>query len=245
MKHVVFISYHHDSSAQLVEHIVQALEREGIECWYAPRDVTSKYAGDIVRAIDECKIFLLIMNRYSTCSEHVLNEIDCAFNRFHHKEDIRLLPFRTDKEGMPDDVKYYLGRIHSLDGSDPPEEERIATLVSRIAYWLQEEEEGAPVQGMRNNAQPQAGEIRSTSLTYNTNFVGREAELEEMHQLLWGENNKLFLFGTGGMGKSELARQYLRKFQGEYTTVVWLTYNTDIQDMLISDQFLHIRGLES
>lgn len=47
------------------------------------------------------------------------------------------------------------------------------------------------------------------------------------------------------MGKSELARQYLQQFQGEYTTVVWLTYNTDIQDMLISDQFLHIRGLES
>lgn len=115
MKHVVFISYHHDSSAQLVEHIVQALEREGIECWYAPRDVTSKYAGDIVRAIDECKIFLLIMNRYSTCSEHVLNEIDCAFNRFHHKEDIRLLPFRTDKENMTDDVKYYLG-LHPQPG---------------------------------------------------------------------------------------------------------------------------------
>ena len=51
MKHVVFISYHHDSSAQLVEHIVQALEREGIECWYAPRDVTSKYAGDIVLSL--------------------------------------------------------------------------------------------------------------------------------------------------------------------------------------------------
>ncbi len=47
------------------------------------------------------------------------------------------------------------------------------------------------------------------------------------------------------MGKSELARQYLRKFQGEYATLVWLTYNTDIQEMLISDQFLLIRGLES
>ena len=90
-----------------------------------------------MRAIEECKVFLLVMNRYSTHSEHVLNEIDCAFNRFHHKEAIRLLPFRTDKENLPDDVKYYLGRIHSLDGSEPPEEERISSLVSRIAYWLQ------------------------------------------------------------------------------------------------------------
>ena len=243
MKHFVFISYHHDSSAQLVERIVQALERDGIKCWYAPRDVTSQYAGDIVRAIDECRIFLLIMNRYSTHSAHVLNEIDCAFNRFHHREDIRLLPFRTDKESMPDDVKYYLGRIHSLDGSDPPEEERVSALVSRIAYWLQEEEGDGP--DRESGGGLLAGEIRSTVLTGNTNFVGREAELEEMHRLLRGEDNKLFLFGAGGMGKSELARQYLRRFRGEYATVVWMTCNTDIQEMLISDQFLHIRGLES
>ena len=243
MEHSVFISYHHDSSAQLVEHIVRALENSGIKCWYAPRDVESKYAGDIVRAIEECKIFLLIMNRYSTHSEHVLNEINCAFNRFHQKESIRLLPFRTDKENMSDDVKYYLGRIHSLDGSEPPEEERISTLVSRIAYLLQAED--TSVQGHRDSSHPRSMDIRSTILTYNTNFVGREAELEEMHQLLQGENNKLFLFGTGGIGKSELARQYLRTFQSEYTTMVWLTYNTDIQDMIISDQFLLIHGLES
>ena len=246
MNHIVFISYHHDSSVELVKHIVQALESHGIKCWYAPRDVTSKYAGDIVRAIEECKIFLLIMNQYSSRSEHVLNEIDCAFNRLHHKENIRLLPLRTDKENLSDDVKYYLGRIHSLDASDPPEEERISTLVSRIAYWLQEEEEGeeSSDQG-KSSTRAQTGAIRSTTLVCNTNFVGREAELEEMHRLLQSENNKLFLFGTGGMGKSELARQYLRKFQGEYTTTVWLTCNTNIQDMVISDQFLRIRGLES
>ena len=245
MEHSVFISYHHDSSVQLVERIVQALESSGIKCWYAPRDVQSKYAGDIVRAIEECKVFLLVMNRYSTHSEHVLNEIDCAFNRFHHKEAIRLLPFRTDKENLPDDVKYYLGRIHSLDGSEPPEEERISSLVSRIAYWLQSEEPAGAGPAQMGSPGPGAGEIRSTALGHNTNFVGREEELQEMHRLLRGENNKLFLFGTGGMGKSELARQYLRKFQGEYATLVWLTYNTDIQEMLISDQFLLIRGLES
>lgn len=245
MNHIVFISYHHDSSVELVEHIVQALESHGIKCWYAPRDVSSKYAGDIVRAIEECKIFLLIMNRYSSRSEHVLNEIDCAFNRLHHKEDIRLLPLRTDKENMSDDVKYYLGRIHSLDASDPPEEERISTLVSRIIYWLQEEKEEESANRGESGAWAQAGAIRSTSLVYNMNFVGRQAELEEMHRLLHGENNKLFLFGTGGMGKSELARQYMRKFQGEYSTMVWLTCNDSIQDMMISDQFLRIRGLES
>ena len=245
VEHQVFISYHHDSSAQLVEHIVQALESCGIKCWYAPRDVDSKYAGDIVRAIEECRIFLLIMNRYATHSEHVLNEIDCAFNLFHQKTGIRLVPFRTDKENLPDDVRYYLGRIHSLDGSEPPEEARISDLVSRITYCLQGQEEGGSSRGQAAGPAPGAAGIRSTALVHNTNFVGREEELAEMHRLLQGENNKLFLFGTGGMGKSELARQYLRRFQGAYTTMVWMTYNADLQEMLITDQFLLIHGLEN
>lgn len=96
MQHEVFISYHRNSSAELVEHIVAALESHGIKCWYAPRDVDSSYAGDIVKAINTCKVFLLVMNEQSSHSAHVLNEIDCAFNRFHQHESIRLLPFRTD-----------------------------------------------------------------------------------------------------------------------------------------------------
>lgn len=92
MQHEVFISYHRNSSAELVEHIVAALESHGIKCWYAPRDVDSSYAGDIVKAINTCKVFLLVMNEQSSHSAHVLNEIDCAFNRFHQHESIRLLP---------------------------------------------------------------------------------------------------------------------------------------------------------
>ena len=73
-------------------------------------------------------------------SAHVLNEIDCAFNRFHQHESIRLLPFRTDNREISDEVGYYLGRIHFLDGTEPPEEDRINALVSRISYWIQSSE---------------------------------------------------------------------------------------------------------
>lgn len=246
MHHEVFISYHRNSSAELVENIVQALESKGIKCWYAPRDVESKYAGDIVKAIEDCKIFLLIMNQYSSHSEHVLNEINYAFHRFHQKERIRLLPFRTDTNELSDDLKYYLGRIHCLDGSEPPEEERVNALVSRISYWLQNEIwEDSDRRASIESLPASYNSIRSTTLVHNTNFVGRTAELEEMHQLLHTNNNKLFLSGAGGLGKSELARQYVLKYESEYKTIVWLSYNTNIEDMLISDQFLLIRGLEN
>lgn len=221
MQHEVFISYHRNSSAELVEHIVAALESHGIKCWYAPRDVDSSYAGDIVKAINTCKVFLLVINEQSSHSAHVLNEIDCAFNRFHQHESIRLLPFRTDNREISDDVRYYLGRIHFLDGTEPPEEDRINALVSRISYWIQSSE-------WNNNAQPvvQVQSIHSTTLVHNTNFVGRASELNEIYRLLHSDNNKLFLCGTGGIGKSELARQYGLKFQNEYRTILWFTYKS-------------------
>ncbi len=39
-------------------------------------------------------------------SAHVLNEINCAFERFKNHEDIVLLPFRLDNCNLSDDVYY-------------------------------------------------------------------------------------------------------------------------------------------
>ena len=81
---------------------------------------------------------------------------------------------------------------------------------------------------------------------YTTQILfGRASELNEIYRLLHSDNNKLFLCGTGGIGKSELARQYGLKFQNEYRTILWFTYNSTLEDMIITDQFLLIHGLEN
>ena len=49
VEHSVFISYHHDSSVQLVERIVQALESSGIKCWYAPGMCNPNMRGHCAR----------------------------------------------------------------------------------------------------------------------------------------------------------------------------------------------------
>jgi hypothetical protein len=52
----VFISYA-SQDATAAEFIVEALERQGLKCWIAPRDVTAgtPYAGQIIHAIDAAK----------------------------------------------------------------------------------------------------------------------------------------------------------------------------------------------
>src|ERR1700734_300344 len=62
----VFISY---ASADFAEtdRIVTALERRGLRCWFAPRDVGAGalYAEAIIRAINECKALILILSANS------------------------------------------------------------------------------------------------------------------------------------------------------------------------------------
>ena len=133
----VFISYHTETGKDAVRTICAALEGAGISCWYAPRNVGANYAQSIVEAIRECRVFLLVLNEGSNVSAHVLNEINCAFDRFKAHEDITLLPFRIDQCALSDDIYYYLGRIHIMDGVLPPELLRVQEVNhSVIKYFL-------------------------------------------------------------------------------------------------------------
>ena len=116
----VFVSHHTSSSLHIVEAIVNKLEANGVRCWYAPRDTEGSYAGSIVRAINACSVFLLILNRPASESVHVLNEIDMATKRLTKKEKISLIPFHVADDEIAEDAQYYLGRLHWIDAMTPP-----------------------------------------------------------------------------------------------------------------------------
>lgn len=239
----VFISYHTQSGADTVHKICAALEGAGISCWYAPRDVGSNYAHSIVEAIRGCRVFLLVLNEKANVSAHVLNEINCAFDRFKEHEDITLLPFRIDQCSLSDDIYYYLGRIHIMDGILPPELLRVQELVDRISRLLGKE-------AFRDVSLPGSSEGRQVtyrivgSTVYpDSHFVGREAELAAIHEQLNGQENKLFLVGMGGIGKSEIVRMYLKRHAREYDVVLWLSFEDSLRRTLLSDVAFPIQGL--
>lgn len=74
-------------------------------------------------------------------------------------------------------------------------------------------------------------------------FVGREAELEAIRACLSGTENKLFLVGMGGIGKSEIARMYLKRHAGEYDVVLWLSFEESLRHTFLSDAAVPIQGL--
>jgi tetratricopeptide (TPR) repeat protein len=68
-------------------------------------------------------------------------------------------------------------------------------------------------------------------------FVGRESQLEELHQLLAEESQVAIAAATsgmGGVGKTELAVQYALRYDGEYPAGVWWLSGRDIVGQVLS-----------
>lgn len=78
----VFFSYHTDSCADLVQELATTLESPDINigCWYAKRDIkaTQNYTAVIPQAIKECKLFVLLLNKFSMNSNQVMREANIA-----------------------------------------------------------------------------------------------------------------------------------------------------------------------
>ena len=107
----VFIS-HSSSDKELVEAVVDALERDGISVWVAPRDIPagSNYGASIVKGIRECSVLLLIFSKDSNKSTAVFREVQKAY-----EEKKEIIPLRVDDVSISDDLGFYLSGLHWLD----------------------------------------------------------------------------------------------------------------------------------
>ena len=59
-------------------------------------------------------------------------------------------------------------------------------------------------------------------------FAGRDDELAEIHKRL-SEEDCLFLSGIGGIGKSEIARQYAKAHKRDYNHIIYLRYDVGLR----------------
>lgn len=102
----VFISYSTKDKA-VADDVCSALENSGIKCWIAPRNIQpgTPYARAIINGITSAKILLLVLTPDSNDSEHVINEVDIAFNA---KKTI--IPFFAEEVALNPELNYYLSR---------------------------------------------------------------------------------------------------------------------------------------
>src|SRR5437660_5528034 len=100
----VFVSYASQDAA-VAGVLVEALERHGVQCWIAPRDVKpgALYADAIVRAISGAKAFVVVLSESAIASSHVGREIERASSK---KRPI--IALRIDAAPLTPALEYFL-----------------------------------------------------------------------------------------------------------------------------------------
>jgi hypothetical protein len=135
MAREVFISYSQPDYDCAME-LVARVERDGIPCWIAPRDIapSADWAAEIIDAISNSRVMVLVFSASSNTSPQVRREVERAV----HKQ-VSILPFRIENVLPSKSLEYFLSAQHWLDAFPAPRDPHYARLVDHLRAQL-----GAP-----------------------------------------------------------------------------------------------------
>ncbi len=135
----VFISYS-SKDVKIAKNVMTELEKKGNQCFFAPRDVAAGrgYAGEVIKAIQKCNTFILVLTQASADSHQVLREINAAVSR-----NKTIIPLKFEDVVLNDDLKYYLGVSQFVDLRGEDYKKKIGGISSIIEDKKQTEPEAA------------------------------------------------------------------------------------------------------
>jgi len=124
----VFVSYASQDAA-VANKLVETLERDGIRCWIAPRDVKAgaQYADAIIRALTNARAMVLVLSAHSIASSHVGKEIERASSK---KRPI--IALKTDSAPLTPALEYFLSESQWIEVKDGKTEAAYAKLIDAI-----------------------------------------------------------------------------------------------------------------
>jgi hypothetical protein len=141
MAHEVFISHStHGHDKPIADAVCAELERQRIRCWIAPRDVRPghSFGGEIVEAIEDSLVFVIVFSNQSNKSPQVLREVERAVHK-----GIPIIPFRIEDFTPSKDMEYFLSSTHWLDALTPPLEKHLQKLADIVRVILEKGAEEA------------------------------------------------------------------------------------------------------
>jgi hypothetical protein len=109
----VFVSYASQDTA-VAHAVVENLEQSGLKCWIAPRDVKpgSQYADEIVPAINDANVLVLVLSEHTVSSPHVGREVERAASKRRG-----IIVLRTDAAPLTRSFEYFLSESQWIDVS--------------------------------------------------------------------------------------------------------------------------------
>jgi len=134
--------------------VVDELERRGVRCWIAPRNVRPgrTFDDDIADAIESCRAMLLIFSSRCNESEYIRREITVAGN-----ENKIIIPFRIENVEPKRGLSVRLANLHWIDAFVARER-----AIDDVVRSVQPSSAGSPPQSSRPAASDEAPKARWT-----------------------------------------------------------------------------------
>ena len=127
--HNVFISYSSIDQLQ-AETVRGVLEKNGIPCWMAPRDIPggSNYTKEIPDAICNCFAMVVLLSQSAQDSLWVPKEINMALD-----ENVPVIPFLVDINNPNRQFRFMLGQCQYIQSIKDPNSAK-HELISRLKH---------------------------------------------------------------------------------------------------------------
>lgn len=132
MSYDVFLSHSHVDK-HYADAICHCLERAGVRCWVAPRDIrpSEDWAEAIINGMDQCRILLLIFSSHSNNSPQVRREVERSVNK-----GLTILPFRIEAVPPSKSLEYFISTQHWLDAFGRDLDASLAELLQCVTAVL-------------------------------------------------------------------------------------------------------------
>ncbi len=133
MPHDIFVS-HSNKDKIAADALVAHLERDGLRCWCAPRDILpgASWPSSIVEAINNGKAMVVIFSTNANQSDHIRREVERAVNH-----GIPIVPVRIEDVLPQGDLEYFLSSSHWMDAISAPVERHFDALAQQLRALLQ------------------------------------------------------------------------------------------------------------
>jgi serine/threonine protein kinase/tetratricopeptide (TPR) repeat protein len=185
--------------------------------WAAPEQVIPSACANISRATDIYALgellYWSVFNRHSTEAEH------SRVSYFEYEKSL----FHND---ISDDAARVLTEIfhNTIRASHKNRYQTADELLTELQLLVME-------------VMPRKVKLLNVMPTMPTYFIGRDECLIAIEEKLHAKHVAI-LTGMGGIGKSELAKQFILKHQYDYKNIIFMTYSYDLQTMINETHFL-------
>ena len=125
----IFISYA-TQDRDIAFNLVNKIESRGKKCFIAPRDIRTgyDYASEIVHAISNSDVMLVLLSPSSDKSGYCLREINSAVSK-----NLQIMPIKIEDVCLSEAMEFYLGPAHWLDATSGITDSHIESILNTVA----------------------------------------------------------------------------------------------------------------